>query len=257
MLSASQIKHIRSLSQQKFRNMHSQFVIEGDKMVKELLNSDFRVEAIFATNDWLRDAEAHAGKQIFKTTAVSPAELSRISNLKTANRVLAVVHKPEVNMGKEIFDDLVLALDRIADPGNLGTIIRIADWFGIKHILCSHDTVEFYNPKVVQATMGSLFRVKVHYVDLAHTIKVLARDVPKYAAVLDGENIYKEELPQNAVILIGSESHGISEPVRKLIDHKVMIPAVDSGAESLNASVATAVICSEFRRKKLEKFTRL
>jgi RNA methyltransferase, TrmH family len=253
MLSASQIKFIRSLSQQKFRNMYRQFVIEGDKMVKELFASDFLVEAIYATGDWFKKAGHLPGMQGSKTTVVSPAELKRISNLKTANKVLAVVRIPEVAAGKEIFDDLVLALDRIADPGNLGTIIRIADWFGIEHIICSHDTVELYNPKVVRATMGSLFRVKVHYVDLAGTLSKLACDVPKYAATLDGENIYKKVLPQSAVIIIGSESHGISDPVSRLIDQKVMIPAADSSAESLNASVAAAIICSEFRRKILQK----
>lgn len=252
MLSASQIKYIKSLSQQKFRKLHRKFIIEGEKMVAELMPSNYAVEAIYAVDDWLTHAENLTGYKPAIMHRISAAELGRISNLKTPNKALAVVNIPSFTLEKEVFDGLVLALDRISDPGNLGTIIRIADWFGISHILCSPDTVELFNPKVVQATMGSLFRVKVHYVDLEETITKMAAEVPKFAATLDGDNIYTQKLPQKAVVIIGNESHGISNRLIQLADHMLMIPSVAGSAESLNASIATAIICSEFKRGLLK-----
>jgi RNA methyltransferase, TrmH family len=248
MLSAGQIKHIRSLALPKFRKMHNRFIVEGEKMVAEALNSDYLVEHIYALEGWARKSAANPELPVSKVTIVSNAGLNRISNLKTPNNVLAIVNIPELAVDKTIFDDLVLALDRIADPGNLGTIIRLADWFGIRNLLCSHDTVELYNPKVVQATMGSLFRVKVHYVDLVEIIGTMAGNLPKYAALLDGENIFNQDLPKNAVVIIGNESQGISGRVANLADYRLTIPSVTKGAESLNVSMATAIICSEFRK---------
>jgi RNA methyltransferase, TrmH family len=248
MLSASQIKYIKSLSQQKFRKQHGKFIIEGEKMVAELMSSGFEVEAVYAVDDWLTHAEKLPGCKPSLMHRVSPSELGRISSLKTPNKALAVVNIPTFTLEKEVFDGLVLALDRISDPGNLGTIIRVADWFGIRHIMCSPDTVELFNPKVVQATMGSLFRVKVHYVDLEETITKMADEVPKFAATLDGDNIYTQKLPQKAVVIVGNESHGISESLIGLADHKLTIPSAAGSAESLNASIATAIICSEFKK---------
>ncbi|MBE0638683.1 MAG: RNA methyltransferase [Bacteroidales bacterium] len=251
MLSASQIKEIRSLHLQKYRNEKGLFLVEGVKMVNELLKSDFQVHGIYGYESWLKEMP---GKQFARSphlSIVSPSELGRISTLKTPNEALAVVKMAEYTIKKTDFDDLVLMLDRISDPGNLGTILRIADWFGIKTMVCSQDTVELYNPKVVQATMGSLFRVKVVYEDISKVLSTFAQTIPKYGALLDGENIYAKALPGKAVIIIGNESHGISQEVRSLVDHPLMIPAMANGAESLNASVAAAVICSEFRRKEL------
>lgn len=251
MLSASQIKYIKSLSQQKFRKRHEKFIIEGEKMVAELMSSGFEVEAVYAVDDWLKNAERLPVSKPSLMHRVSPSELGRISNLKTPNKALAVVHIPAFTLGKEVFDDLTLALDCISDPGNLGTIIRIADWFGIRHILCSHNTVDLFNPKVVQATMGSLFRVKVHYVDLEEIITKMAAGVPVFAATLEGENIYAQKLPKKAVIIVGNESHGISERLIGLVDRRLTIPSAAGSAESLNASIATAIICSEFKKSFL------
>ncbi len=247
-LSSGQIKHIRSLSQRKFRKNYCRFIVEGEKMVAEALNSDYLVEHIFALEGWFEKSVVNSDLSLSKVTVISASELKRISNMKTPNNVLAIVNIPELAVDKTIFDDLVLALDRIADPGNLGTIIRLADWFGIRNLLCSHDTVELYNPKVVQATMGSLFRVKVHYVDLEEILGSMAGNHPKYAAMLDGENVYNQNLPKKAVVIIGNESQGISGRVGNLADYKVTIPSMTKGAESLNVSVATAIICSEFRK---------
>lgn len=253
MLSASQIKEIRSLHLQKNRKEKGLFLVEGVKMVDELLQSDFKIMGIYATEKWLKSSNAKKFAPTPPLKMISSSELGRISTLKTPNEVLAVVKIPYALLKESDFDGLALMLDRIADPGNLGTIIRIADWFGIKTIVCSPDTVELYNPKVVQATMGSAFRVKVVFDEISKVISNFAQIIPKYGAVLDGENIYTKELPEKAVIIIGNESHGISEELRLLIDHPVMIPAVVPGADSLNASVATAVICSEFRRATLSK----
>lgn len=253
MLSSAQIKEIKSLHLRKNRDSSGLFVVEGVKMVSELLKSDFTILSIYGTEKWLRDVKLKKGSKSPLLQTVSPSELSRISTLKTPNEVLAVVRIPELLLTNDDFDGLILMLDHIADPGNLGTIIRVADWFGVRTIICSPDTVELYNPKVVQATMGSLFRVKVVHDDLPAIINRFAQSLPKYGALLDGENIYKENLPEKAVIVIGNESHGISNTVRSLIDRPVMIPALASGAESLNASVAAAIICSEFRRNALIK----
>jgi len=253
MLSSAQIKNIKSLHLRKNRDSSGLFVVEGVKMVSELLKSDFEIQGIYGTEKWMQGVMLKKGAKSPAVQSISHSELSRISALKTPNEVLAVARIPERALNKSDFDGLALMLDHIADPGNLGTIIRIADWFGIKTIVCSPDTVELYNPKVVQATMGSLFRVKVIYEELPRVIEKFTQNIPKYGAVLDGKNIYMENLPEKAVIVIGNESHGISATIRSLIDRPVMIPAVKAGAESLNASVAAAIILSEFRRKALIK----
>lgn len=253
MLSSAQIKEIKSLHLSKNRESSGLFLVEGVKMVGELLKSAFKVRQIYGTEKWVKGLRLSKKADSPAIHPISPSELGRISSLKTPNEVLAVVKIPEVVLSESDFDGLTLMLDRIADPGNLGTIIRIADWFGIKTIVCSPDTVELYNPKVVQATMGSLFRVKVFYDELPKLIQSFARSIPKYGAMLDGDNLYTTNLPEKAIIVIGNESHGISGQIKPLLDHSLMIPAASPGAESLNASVATAVICSEFRREALSK----
>lgn len=251
MISASKIKYVKSLGLQKFRELHNHFVVEGPKMINELLKSDFVPGEIFAVESWLddnRDKLKSVSENIIKVTE---KEISRLSGLKTANKVLATVEIPQHKISDKIFDKLTLVLDEISDPGNLGTIIRIADWFDIRNIICSTNTVELYNPKVIQATMGSLFRVKLYYVNLDRIFVNFGKKIPILGTTLDGENIYKANLPQNAMIVIGSESHGISPSVQNYLDRKITIPAFSTETESLNAAVATAIVCSEFMRNKL------
>ena len=248
MLSLSKLKYLKSLHLQKFRDENQEFVVEGPKMVDELLKSDFAVTGIYALKTWgseNKNISASTGKLI---EIIAPAELARISNLKTPNEVLATVKISVRETDESIYDDLVLMLSHISDPGNLGTIIRIADWFGIKNIVCSPDSVEVYNPKVVQASMGSLFRVKVYYKDLTDVLSNLDSKIPVFGAYLEGNNIYRETLPGKGIIVIGNESRGIDQNLETFITKKLFIPSFSGGAESLNASVATAIICSEFKR---------
>ncbi|OQX76143.1 MAG: hypothetical protein B6D64_10385 [Bacteroidetes bacterium 4484_276] len=251
MISASKIKYVKSLGLQKFRELHSHFVVEGPKMVAELLKSDFVIGEIFAVEPWLDDNRDKLKRFSGNIIKVTEKEISRLSGLKTANKVLATVEIPKHKISDKIFDKLTLALDGISDPGNLGTIIRVADWFGIQSIICSTNTVELYNPKVIQATMGSLFRVKLYYDNLDRIIVNSGKKIPILGTTLDGENIYKADLPRRAMIVIGSEPHGISPSVIKLLDRKITIPSSGTETESLNAAVATAITCSEFMRDKL------
>jgi RNA methyltransferase, TrmH family len=243
---------MQSLRLQKYRESHGLFIAEGPKIVGEFLSSAFRIRTIFATEsfpepDRLADAR-------IEFVRISQKELERISLLKTPNQVIALIRIPECrNTPPEVTGNLVLALDRISDPGNLGSIIRTADWFGIKEIICSKDCVDLYNPKVVQATMGSMARVNVTYWPLEDYLPQLQGKVPVYGASLDGGNLYSQKFAENAIIVIGSESHGISENLKPFIFSMITIPGVreqkNTGAESLNASVAAALICSEFRRQ--------
>ena len=241
MISKTRLKQIRLLHQKKQRDLEGLFIAEGPKVVEELLNSGFPVKELFATSEFKTD-NLKCPVQL-----VSQKELESISALATPNQVLgvfgAVLLQPDPETMKQ---ELVLALDDIRDPGNLGSIIRIADWFGIHHILCSTSCVEVFNPKVVQASMGSMARVCMYYVDLEHMLKKFD---PVYAAVLDGKNIYSEPLTPAGVILIGNESQGISTGAMKHVTRILTIPRLSQAADSLNAAVATAVICSEFRRR--------
>ncbi len=258
MLSKNQIKFVNSLKQKKFIQEHNLFIAEGTKIVSELLNSTIVVKQIYGTSDFFKST--FIDKQI-ERFEIKTTELDRISALSTPNGVLAVCEIPvyEIN-SQELKDKLTLILDDIKDPGNLGTIIRIADWFGIESVVCSNETAFAFNPKVVQATMGSIARIKLHYTDLANFLKVESPKlkVESIGAVLDGENIYTKQLPKNGFIVIGNESKGISESVLPLITNKISIPsfshfnpvgAAGGEAESLNAAIATSIICSEFRRR--------
>lgn len=242
MISKAQIKNIRLLHQKKHRDEAGLFIAEGPKVVEELLNSPFRVKDVFATKEFI----APASFKGVKVQEVNEKEMGSISALMAPNQVLAVFEAEEALLDlPALKSELVLALDDIRDPGNLGTIIRIADWFGIRHILCSQNCVDVFNPKVIQATMGSIARVQLNYVDLED---VLFQFDTVYAAVLNGASIYSQRLVPKGVLLIGNESKGISEKLMKRVTRKVSIPRFSNGAESLNAAVATAVICSEFRR---------
>jgi TrmH family RNA methyltransferase len=252
MISNALIKHIRSLHQAKFRDEYKQFIAEGVKVVDELLKSPYKLLYLCASSEWLAEQDGRFAFSGVEVSAVSPAELERISTLSTPNKVLAVFQKPEaVELPVIKEGELLLALDAIRDPGNLGTIIRIADWFGIRNVICSDDCVDLYNPKTVQATMGSLVRVDLHYTELENFLKQLPSQLAVFASDMQGENIYQATLPAGGVILIGSESHGLSVKLQDVVSRKLFIPPFGEGphAESLNASVAAGIVVGEFRRR--------
>ncbi len=248
MLSKNKIKYIHSLELKKNRKKEGVFVAEGHKLVGDLL-PHFHCRLILATTTWL---EEHHDIQADEIIEITPDELVKASLLKTPQEVLAIFEQPQYNYTTDVIkDSLCLALDDIQDPGNLGTIIRLADWFGIEHIFCSQGTVDVYNSKVIQATMGALARVKVHYCNLPELISSL-KDVPVYGTFLDGENIYDKPLSENGLIIMGNEGNGVSKEVSQLINNKLYIPNYPSGrttSESLNVAIATAVVCAEFRRR--------
>ena len=251
MLSKAKIKYVRSLNQKKYRKQECAFVAEGPKTVEDLLHV-MPAREIFATRGWL---EGYSGQLEGDTVhEISDDELARLSFLQHPQKVLAVFALPErqkpvsVDTGK-----LSLALDGVQDPGNLGTIIRIADWFGIENIYCSEDTADAYNPKVVQATMGSIARVKLFYADLTDLIRSLPKEFPVYGTMLDGDNIYTKRLSANGLVVMGNEGKGISPQVAKWIGSRLLIPNFPESrdtADSLNVAIATAVICAEFRRQQ-------
>jgi len=252
MLSKNTIKHISSLKTRKFRLIHKQFIAEGPKVVEEFLNSGFTVSQVLGVPQSLifELQEKHPETEFI---SISKKELERISTLKTPNDVIAIVEIPDTRpFPPTAFSELILLLDEIKDPGNMGTIIRTADWFGINHIVCSENSVDIFNPKVVQATMGSLARVKVHYNNPVSFLKDIPKNHPVYGTLLDGKNMYETPLSEKGIIVIGDESHGISEELLSFITNPIYIPHFPSTkkttAESLNASVATAVVLAEFRR---------
>lgn len=247
MLSKNQVKFIHSLQVKKNRMKEGVFVAEGPKAVSDI-SCLLQPRLVFATCEWV---ERNSPR--FSVNVVTDDELRKISFLQHPQQVLAVF--PMLLDGEDEggvdCSSLSLALDGIQDPGNLGTIIRIADWFGIARIFCSLDTADVYNPKVVQATMGSIARVRVTYVDLRELLASLPSDFPVYGTFLDGDNIYEKSLTPNGMIVMGNEGKGISPALRPLISRRLLIPSFsrnESSAESLNVAVATAIACSEFRR---------
>lgn len=242
MFSKSQIKFINSLSQKKYRQKHSMFLVEGRKAVSELLDSHFRLHHLYTTED-IFDVPLN------KKEVISNNDLKKISQLSTPQTVLAVFEFPETAIWKE--EGIILALDGVQDPGNLGTIIRMCDWFGIKQLLCSEGTVDCYNPKVVQATMGSISRINIHYLDLADCLKNVQYTFPVYGSFLQGKNIYSEELPSEGIIVMGNEANGISEQVELQVKKRLTIPQFGDShnTESLNVATATAIVLSEFCRR--------
>ena len=247
MLSKNQIKHIQSLKQIKFRKELGLFVAEGPKIVEELLAANYRIDTVYATEDWIEEKREKFAQKFAEFIKISPKELERISNLSTPNKVLAVCRMPERDL-QEISDPegILLALDDIRDPGNMGTIMRTADWFGVKSIICSNDCVDVFNPKVVQSSMGSLARVKVYYTDLETYIS--ESKVAVYATVLDGTSIW-ESSADKGIFLIGNESRGIRPEVLRHATHRISIPSGGSGAESLNAAVATGIVLAAVSRE--------
>lgn len=247
MISKNQIKIIRQLEQKKFRRLRNCFVAEGPKVVGDLLHH-YRPEVLFATDEW----QPEWSLDTTVLTRITDEELHRISFLQNPQQVLAIFPIPKQSSSLcPLSSSLALALDGIQDPGNLGTIIRIADWFGIDTIFCSEGTVDAWNPKVVQATMGSIARVHLIYIDTMQLLDSLPKDFPVYGTFLDGENIYTQELSQQGLIVMGNEGNGISDAVRARVTHKLLIPDFHKGptADSLNVAIATAITCSEFRRR--------
>ena len=246
MITKNQIKYINSLQQKKFRLEHQSFVVEGAKSVHELLKSDFEVELLFITNAFFNEYEFLLQNLTFQPELVEANDLEKVGSFSSNNAALAVV-KTKENVELLVENkEFALILDDIRDPGNLGTIIRIADWYGITKIICSTSTVDFYNPKVINSTMGSFTRISLYYTDLMNFIK--SKKVNIYGTLLDGENIHKTKFADSGYIVIGNEANGISEEITKLITHKITIPRF-GGAESLNAGIATAVVLDNVFRQ--------
>ena len=244
MLTKNQIKLITSLDQKKFRNQHQLFVVEGKKGIAEFLNSTFELHHLFATEPAFNVNDE-------KFTLITESELKKISKLKTPNTALALFKIPNTKPVDE--SKLILALDDVRDPGNLGTIIRLCDWFGIKDLVCSNATVDCYNSKVVQATMGSLTRVNVSYLDLEVFLKAHKNDV--FGAFMEGKNVYEQMLPDKGVIVLGNEANGISATIETFVNTRISIPRFGNlqATESLNVATATAIVLSEFKRGSTEK----
>ena len=238
MLSKSQIKLITRLKQKKYRQQDGLFVVEGVKAITELLQSNLKLNKLYTTVSFNIDAK----DEVF----ISETDLKRISFLTTPNKALAIFEIPQA---KPIGNSgLIIALDAIRDPGNLGTIIRLCDWFGVQELICSKETVDCYNPKVIQATMGSITRVNINYIDLALFLKSSKLNV--FGAFMEGSNVYNIELPKNGILVMGNEANGVSKEVEEIIARKISIPRFGNlqSTESLNVATATAILLSEFRR---------
>lgn len=245
-MTKAEIQFIRSLSDKRVRDAEHLFVAEGDKLVEEIRNSKFRIRRIYTTRTELKGADVEL---------IDKREMERISQLKTATDTLAVVEQPRHRLDIEP-QALMLALDGVQNPGNLGTIIRLADWFGIKDIICSKECADCYNPKVVQATMGAILRVRVHYVeDLAHLLLTAkAQGMPIYGTLLTGKNIYTTDIENSGIIVMGNEGRGVSGECQAALTHHLLIPPYPADcptSESLNVAMATGIILSEFRRRAL------
>lgn len=238
MLSKSQIKLITSLKQKKYRQAEGFFVAEGIKTINELLDSSIKLHYLFTTKSFNNNA--------IEEVIVTENELKKISFLKSPNQALAVFYIPKQ---KPINNDgLIVALDNVRDPGNLGTIIRLCDWFGIKELVCNNETVDCYNPKVIQATMGSIKRVNISYVSLNTFLNNYKSDI--FGAFMEGENVYKSSLPKHGVLVMGNEANGVSKEIEGLITKKISIPRFGDlqATESLNVATATSILLSEFKR---------
>jgi len=253
MLSKNKIKLIQSLNRKKNRDETRLFLVEGNKMVEEALNSGFEIETLVCTSHF-KEQHPEINEGSFELIETDSISIQKASLLQSPQDSLAIVRiplieAPEINLK----NDLVLALDFIQDPGNLGTILRIADWFGINSVICSENTVDVYNPKVVQASMGAIFRIKTWHTNLEPFLsEALENQVPVYGTFLNGKNIYTETLTSNGVIILGNEGNGISVAVSQFISQKLIIPSFSTEInkpESLNVAIATAICCSEFRRR--------
>ena len=245
-MTKAEIQFVRSLADKRTRDTEHLFVAEGFKLVDEIRNSELNIRNIYTTRDDI------SGRDVVR---IEKREMERISQLNTASDILAVVEQPRYKLALDsLKGKLTLALDGVQNPGNMGTIIRLADWFGVKRVICSKECADLYNPKVVQATMGALLRVKVHYVDNLSALLNEARTegLAIYGTLLDGNNIYHEKLSPEGIIVMGNEGRGLSEECRNTLSHKLFIPPYPADAptsESLNVAMATGIILAEFRRK--------
>lgn len=247
MLSKNKIKQISALSQKKQRDEQSVFVAEGPKLVGDLLKT-FNCKELFYVSGCEFNTSNNTMHQI-----VTADELKKISSLVTPQQCLAIFEKPIYSIESNVFEtELSLVLDDVQDPGNLGTIIRIADWFGIKNIFCSLHTADVYNPKTIQATMGALTKVKIHYVDIEAFFKQLPKNTAVYGTFMDGDDIYTQNLENKGLIIMGNEGKGIQAICEQYVNNRLFIPDFpkgEAGSESLNVAVATAIVCAEFRRR--------
>lgn len=244
-MTKADIQLVRALADKRGRTEHGLFVAEGEKLIGELRASHLRVRRIFALEGIFTGPEVEE---------VAPRDMERLSLLKTANNSLALVEIPHYGLDPaHLAGRLTLALDEVRNPGNLGTIIRLADWFGITDIVCSEGSADCFNPKVVQASMGAILRVRVHYTDLARLLdETSAQGLPVYGTFLEGENIYRTELSPAGIVVMGNEGRGVTEAVARTVTQKLFIPPYPAdrrGSESLNVAMATGIICSEFRRQ--------
>jgi len=249
MLSKSQISLLKSLQHKKFRIEHGFFLVEGIKSVKEFIDSAYQIETIY--HNYTFDPNLLKLSRKINFQGISLNDLEKISTLKTPQDIVALVKIPEwpVLTQAILKQKFSIVLDGIQDPGNMGTIIRTADWFGIKHIICSEDTVDVYNPKVIQATMGSLSRINVYYIDLQPFLSQI--NMPAFGALLDGINIYQTNFGDEGLIVMGNEGNGLRPEIVKLVHKAITIPRVGK-AESLNVGIATAIFCSEINRKSFK-----
>lgn len=252
MVSKNTIKLIKSLSFKKVRNKEKLFLVEGDKNTAEVIKSNIKIEKLIATSEFLGIQNLEL-KNIPTIQEVSPKDIKKASILKNPQNSIAICKLPDSKALPKQFSELSIYLDDIQDPGNLGTIIRICDWFGINHLYCSPKTADVFNPKVIQASMGSFCRVDVFYVSFETIAGMAAKQkIPIAGALLEGDNIYEQNLPGKAILVMGNEGNGISPEIEKQISKKVKIPSFNpnsESAESLNVSVATAIFCSEFKRQ--------
>jgi RNA methyltransferase, TrmH family len=255
MLSKNKVRFIISLQKRKVREEYKLYIIEGDKIVKEYISAGVPLKSLIAKPEFISSLPKDALKEVSESEPVSYEELKKISGLKTPHNALAVVcmPDPEVNQANYLKTQCV-ALDCIQDPGNFGTIIRAAAWFGIKNIVCSEDCVDVYNPKVIQASMGAIIHVKVLYTELKKFLNTGSKKkIPVYGTMLEGESIYDQKLGSKGIILLGNESKGISDDLIPFIDHRLMIPRFTDttlGIESLNVGMAASIVFSEFARRK-------
>lgn len=250
MLSKSQVSFLKSLQHKKERKQSGLFLVEGYKSVIEFLNSRYPVEAVYHTASF--DPKLLNLSRKINLYNISVTDVQKVSSLKTPQDVIAMVQIPQHPMlnNQKLKQKFSLVLDGVQDPGNMGTIIRTADWFGITDVICSEDTVDAYNPKVVQASMGSLSRINVHYVDIENVLPQLG--LPIYGAMLQGENIYSTQFGNEGLLVMGNEGNGVRPGIERLIDKPVTIPRLGK-AESLNVGIATALFCAEISRNKLGK----
>ena len=244
-MTKAEIQFVRSLADKRVRDEERLFIAEGDKLISEIVASGWKIRNLYAI-------EGHFDG---RAEIISSKEMERISQLKTASTSLAVVEQPRYKTPTSASAErLALALDGVQNPGNLGTIIRLADWFGVEDIYCSPDTADCFNPKVIQATMGAILRVKIHYLPLADFLARTAQaGTPIYGTMLDGDNIYDAELSAGGVIVMGNEGKGVSDACIKSFSHRLLIPTYPAdrqGSESLNVAMATGIVCAEFRRRQ-------